>query len=358
MFPHDRPGAEELLSADLIERGGGVLQHVEFIEHDFGAGQHLSDNVQIRPVHVGTDGFDGRPLPRIQPFAEQRSQTVLAALLLQADHLAADQIGEHGPEVLALPALDFIHGEVPGPAFRPRPVPRLEKGAFRAAGGPPAHRMPHGGVACRHRLTVQPDPLPEPARQPGVGIRKAHPLGADATLLIPEAAQRVAQRHRMLGPWDVVPGAHLRVADAPRPSPTARTDIAPQAAALDLDDEPLVILPLHPDDPIFRQTQNPRTITERSHRVLPLSVATQREHYRRRRWLVVSLLFLDVDLYEPTRTAIQHFLPRMPKGSVIASDQLDNHIWPGEVRAVLDTVGIRNLELQRFQCPYVAYAIL
>lgn len=75
--------------------------------------------------------------------------------------------------------------------------------------------------------------------------------------------------------------------------------------------------------------------------------------------LVISLLFLDVDLYEPTKTAIEHFLPRMPKGSVIAFDQLDNPIWPGEARALLDIVGIRNLELKRFEWdPYVAYAIL
>ena len=75
--------------------------------------------------------------------------------------------------------------------------------------------------------------------------------------------------------------------------------------------------------------------------------------------LVVSLLFLDVDLYEPTKTAIEHFLPRMPKGSVLALDQLDNPIWPGEARAVLDTVGIGNLALKRFEWdPYVAYAIL
>ena len=75
--------------------------------------------------------------------------------------------------------------------------------------------------------------------------------------------------------------------------------------------------------------------------------------------VVVSLLFLDVDLYEPTKTAIEYFLPRMPKGSVIALDQLDNPIWPGEARAVLDTVGIRNLKLQRFEWdPYVAYAVL
>jgi hypothetical protein len=75
--------------------------------------------------------------------------------------------------------------------------------------------------------------------------------------------------------------------------------------------------------------------------------------------VVVSLLFLDVDLYEPTKTALEHFIPRMPKGSIIAFDQLDNPIWPGEVKAVLDTVGIRSLELRRFEWdPYVAFAVL
>jgi len=53
------------------------------------------------------------------------------------------------------------------------------------------------------------------------------------------------------------------------------------------------------------------------------------------RHLMVSLLFLDFDLYEPTKVAIQQFLPRMPKGAVLAFDELDNPIWPGETQAAL-----------------------
>ncbi len=72
--------------------------------------------------------------------------------------------------------------------------------------------------------------------------------------------------------------------------------------------------------------------------------------------LVVSLLFLDFDLYEPTKVAIKHFIPRMPKGAVIAFDELDNPIWPGETQALLDSVGINRFELRRFEWdPYIAY---
>ena len=62
---------------------------------------------------------------------------------------------------------------------------------------------------------------------------------------------------------------------------------------------------------------------------------------------VVSLLYLDLDLFEPTRVALQHLVPRMPRGSIIAFDQLNSPAWPGETTAVLQTIGIRNLRIER-----------
>jgi len=73
--------------------------------------------------------------------------------------------------------------------------------------------------------------------------------------------------------------------------------------------------------------------------------------------LVVSLLFLDFDLYEPTRVALEHFVPRMPKGAVIAFDELDNPLWPGETNALIDTIGMGKLHLERLEFdPYIAFA--
>jgi hypothetical protein len=73
--------------------------------------------------------------------------------------------------------------------------------------------------------------------------------------------------------------------------------------------------------------------------------------------LVVSLLFMDFDLFEPTRAALTHFLPRMPKGAIVAFDELDNPLWPGETMAVLDALGIGSLRLERLSFdPYIAFA--
>ena len=75
--------------------------------------------------------------------------------------------------------------------------------------------------------------------------------------------------------------------------------------------------------------------------------------------LLVSLLYLDADIYEPTKAALEAFLPRMPKGSLLVFDELDNPIWPGETVAALDAAGLRNLRLRRLDWdPYIAFAVL
>ncbi len=75
--------------------------------------------------------------------------------------------------------------------------------------------------------------------------------------------------------------------------------------------------------------------------------------------LVVSLLFLDFDLYEPTRLALEHFLPRMPRGAVLAFDELDNPLWPGETLAMLEQHAKRPLRLERLEFdPYIGFAVL
>lgn len=64
--------------------------------------------------------------------------------------------------------------------------------------------------------------------------------------------------------------------------------------------------------------------------------------------LVVSLLYLDFDVYAPTKAALDHFLPRMPKGAVIAFDELNLRDWPGETVAVLEKLNLRQLKIERF----------
>jgi hypothetical protein len=64
---------------------------------------------------------------------------------------------------------------------------------------------------------------------------------------------------------------------------------------------------------------------------------------------LVSLLYLDFDIYEPTAVALEHFLPRMPKGSIVAFDELNNPVWPGETMALLENFELNKFKLESFQ---------
>ena len=77
------------------------------------------------------------------------------------------------------------------------------------------------------------------------------------------------------------------------------------------------------------------------------------------RHLVVAMLSLDFDLYEPTLAALEHFVPRMPRGGLIVFDELNQKEWPGETEAVFETLGLRQLRIERFPfTPALSFAVL
>ena len=82
------------------------------------------------------------------------------------------------------------------------------------------------------------------------------------------------------------------------------------------------------------------------------------EFIRRNPHLIVALLYLDFDLYEPTAKALELFLPLMPAGAVVAFDELHAAEWPGETQALLDRVRLSRLRLERFAFTSISYAIL
>ena len=49
----------------------------------------------------------------------------------------------------------------------------------------------------------------------------------------------------------------------------------------------------------------------------------------------------------------------MPKGAVLAFDELDNPLWPGETLAMLETHARRPLRIERVEFdPYIGFAVL
>jgi len=74
--------------------------------------------------------------------------------------------------------------------------------------------------------------------------------------------------------------------------------------------------------------------------------------------LLISLLYLDFDLYEPTKTALQHLLPGVVRGGVVAFDELNSAHFPGETVAFIESAGITLAPLRRFaSVPCISYFV-
>ena len=86
---------------------------------------------------------------------------------------------------------------------------------------------------------------------------------------------------------------------------------------------------------------------------------TIEEYIKNNPHLVVSMLYLDFDVYSPTKRAIELLKSRMPIGSMIVFDELNIREWPGETQALNDTLGISSLKIERFPFhPQISFAIL
>ena len=72
------------------------------------------------------------------------------------------------------------------------------------------------------------------------------------------------------------------------------------------------------------------------------------EYIKNNEHLLVSLLYLDFDIYEPTKMALKHIMPRMSKGSIIAFDELHAENWKGETMAMLESLNIRDYKIETF----------
>ena len=86
---------------------------------------------------------------------------------------------------------------------------------------------------------------------------------------------------------------------------------------------------------------------------------TGQEYLKKNRHVLVSLLYLDFDLYEPTKKALDIFLPRMCKGSVICFDQLNCPNFPGETTAMLESLNLKKHKLNRSSIdPWISWVVL
>ncbi len=89
------------------------------------------------------------------------------------------------------------------------------------------------------------------------------------------------------------------------------------------------------------------------------AINTIPKYFQKHSESLVSLAIFDFDIYNPTKAALEAVKPRIFKGSVLVFDELCDDIFPGETVALMETIGVSNMRIQRFpMTARISYAVI
>lgn len=74
---------------------------------------------------------------------------------------------------------------------------------------------------------------------------------------------------------------------------------------------------------------------------------------------IISFAYFDFDIYNPTKECLEAIKPFLNKGSILAFDQLNHKVYPGETLALKEVFGLNRYKINRFQYgSYPSYLVI
>ena len=61
---------------------------------------------------------------------------------------------------------------------------------------------------------------------------------------------------------------------------------------------------------------------------------------------IAAMVIFDMDIYQPTKDALEAIMPRLTKGSLLVFDELNDPRFPGETQALEEVLSINKIKLQ------------
>ncbi len=75
--------------------------------------------------------------------------------------------------------------------------------------------------------------------------------------------------------------------------------------------------------------------------------------------LIIAMLYLDFDIYKPTKVALDKLAPLVCRGGIIAFDQINYEKFPGETEALKEYFNLNEIKIERFYFdPFIGYIVL
>lgn len=102
----------------------------------------------------------------------------------------------------------------------------------------------------------------------------------------------------------------------------------------------------------YHEFDNPMGHVRRFEIVKGEAVTELHSYFKRNPETIIALAYFDFDIYKPTKNCLRMIKNRLPKGAIVAFDELADHDSPGETVALQEVFGIENIKLQRL--PFVS----
>lgn len=62
---------------------------------------------------------------------------------------------------------------------------------------------------------------------------------------------------------------------------------------------------------------------------------------------VIAMAYFDMDIYEPTKAALEAIMPYVTKGTILGFDEMNWDVCPGPTRALDEVIGLRKCRIMR-----------
>ena len=98
----------------------------------------------------------------------------------------------------------------------------------------------------------------------------------------------------------------------------------------------------------LQEELNPMSHIKRYELVKGDALETIPRYFEQHPETIISLAIFDFDIYTPTRKALEAARARLFKGSLLVFDELCDEIFPGETLALMETLGVNGLRIQRY----------
>lgn len=108
----------------------------------------------------------------------------------------------------------------------------------------------------------------------------------------------------------------------------------------------------------YHESESPLSHIKKFNLVKGDILETLPEYLAKNQHTIISLVYIDVDIYAPTKKILECIKPYLTKGSIIGFDEMNHHAYPGETLAFNEVFGLGNYSVKRTNLtPHGSYIV-